>query len=174
MILQVTALAFSPDGQHLASGSEDGGMMVWDLKDARRFAVTPNHKGPVWSLAFSQGDGSILASGMTAFTSNTCLCCSMCVLISAYLQPAVLRLAHTACLQQTILLRYCLPCASWASFSTGSCFWPAIILADIRGSVLFRALLPGFLCLAAMTTGVQLEYVQTAQQRLGLGVSFLD
>lgn len=72
-MLQVTALAFSPDGQTLASGSEDGSMMVWDLKDARRFGVTPNHKGPVWSLAFSQGDGAILASGMPAFTSNTCL-----------------------------------------------------------------------------------------------------
>lgn len=66
-LLQVTALAFSPDGHTLASGSEDGSLMVWDLKDARRTGLTPNHKGPIWSLAFSQGDGAILASGMPAF-----------------------------------------------------------------------------------------------------------
>ena len=86
-MLQVTALAFSPDGQSLASGSEDGSMMVWDLKDARRFGVTPNHKGPVWSLAFSQGDGAILASGMPAFNCiytrcRFCLC--VCVLWPAH------------------------------------------------------------------------------------------
>lgn len=43
-------------------------MMLWDLKDARRFGMTPSHKGPVWSLAFSQGDGAILASGMLLLT----------------------------------------------------------------------------------------------------------
>ena len=61
--VQVTALAFSPDGQMLASGSEDGSLMLWNLKDARRFTLAPQHKGPVWSLAYSQGDGSVLASG---------------------------------------------------------------------------------------------------------------
>ena len=63
-VTQVTALAFSPDGQMLASGSEDGSLMLWDLRDARRFGVTPQHKGPVWSLAYSKGDGTILASGV--------------------------------------------------------------------------------------------------------------
>ena len=61
---QVTALAFSPDGQMLASGCEDGSLMLWDLKDARRFGVAPQHKGPIWSLAYSKGDGIILASGV--------------------------------------------------------------------------------------------------------------
>ena len=77
-VLQVTALAFSPDGQILASGSEDGSMMVWDLKDARRFGVAPSHTGPVWSLAFSQGEGAILASGLpcahhSPFTGTDCM-----------------------------------------------------------------------------------------------------
>lgn len=73
-MLQVTALAFSPDGQTLASGSEDGTMMMWDLREARRFGVTPNHKGPVWSLAFSQGDGAILASGTLPFDCSPFHC----------------------------------------------------------------------------------------------------
>ena len=63
MWLQITALAFSPDGQTLASGSEDGALMTWDLKDARRTALTPEHTGPVWSLAYSHGAGGLLASG---------------------------------------------------------------------------------------------------------------
>ncbi len=75
--MQVTALAFSPDGQMLASGSEDGSLMLWDLKDARRFGLAPQHKGPVWSLAYSQGDGSILASGMS-FCCILCQCLADC------------------------------------------------------------------------------------------------
>ena len=64
MRLQITALAFSPDGQSLASGSEDGALMTWDLRDAKRTALTPEHTGPVWSLAYSHGASSLLASGM--------------------------------------------------------------------------------------------------------------
>ena len=70
MCLQITAVAFSPDGQTLASGSEDGALMTWDLRDARRTALTPEHTGPVWSLAYSHGAGSLLASGMQASQCN--------------------------------------------------------------------------------------------------------
>ena len=83
--VQITALAFSPDGQTLASGSEDGSMMAWDLKEARRSGLAPSHKGPVWSLAFSQGDGAILASGKlfslssnhNSFTQDRALFCDI-------------------------------------------------------------------------------------------------
>ena len=86
MALQITALAFSPDGQTLASGSEDGSMMVWDLKEARRSGLAPSHKGPVWSLAYSQGDGAILASGtlvnlssnVDSFKQERGLMCDIC------------------------------------------------------------------------------------------------
>jgi len=52
--------------------------MLWDLKDARRFGVTPQHKGPVWSLAYSKGDGSILASGTPCCHACLALQCETC------------------------------------------------------------------------------------------------
>jgi WD40 repeat protein len=58
----VTALAFSADGQTLASGSQDGGVIVWDLASGAQAAVLPGHATPVHSLAF-RPDGKLLASG---------------------------------------------------------------------------------------------------------------
>ncbi|KAG2498907.1 hypothetical protein HYH03_003098 [Edaphochlamys debaryana] len=61
-----TALALAPSGTHLAVGTDDGLVAVWDLGSARRIAASPpaaSHAGPVWSLAYSQGDGAVLASG---------------------------------------------------------------------------------------------------------------
>ncbi|KAJ7296728.1 hypothetical protein O6H91_Y102600 [Diphasiastrum complanatum] len=58
----VLSLAMSPDGRYMASGDEDGAIMMWDLGSGR--CVTPllGHSGCIWSLAFS-GEGSLLASG---------------------------------------------------------------------------------------------------------------
>jgi WD40 repeat protein len=61
--LQVTSLAFTPDGQHLLSGDEEGTLIAWDLKQAKRVHSSKGHSGPVWSLATSHGSGAILASG---------------------------------------------------------------------------------------------------------------
>ncbi len=61
--LQVTSLAFTPDGQHLLSGDEEGNINAWDLKQAKRVHSSKAHSGPVWSLATSHGSGAILASG---------------------------------------------------------------------------------------------------------------
>ena len=60
---QVTSLAFTPDGQHLLSGDEEGTLIAWDLKQAKRVHSCKAHSGPVWSLAVSHGSGAILASG---------------------------------------------------------------------------------------------------------------
>ena len=66
--------------------------MLWDLKDARRFGVTPQHKGPVWSLAYSRGDGSILASGTP--------CCHVCLALQCepcyFDEPLLFRSASAA------------------------------------------------------------------------------
>ncbi|MCL4300569.1 MAG: AAA-like domain-containing protein [Anaerolineae bacterium] len=58
----IYSVAFSPDGQTLASTGQDSSIRLWKLADP---SVPPTiltgHKGRVWSLAFSP-DGHILAS----------------------------------------------------------------------------------------------------------------
>lgn len=62
-LLQISSLAFSPDGTSLASADASGNLIAWDLATSKRLATASQHKGPVWSLAYSQGDGALLASG---------------------------------------------------------------------------------------------------------------
>jgi WD40 repeat protein len=64
----VNATAFSPDGQVLATGSEDGAVLLWDINNPERPSrlggALRYHIGPVTSLAFSP-DGRTLATGGT-------------------------------------------------------------------------------------------------------------
>lgn len=60
---QISSLAFSPDGASLASADASGTLVAWDLASSKRLATASQHKGPVWSMAYSQGDGALLASG---------------------------------------------------------------------------------------------------------------
>jgi len=58
----VIAVAFSPDGRSMASGSKDGTVILWDIASGRKRAVLDGHPSKwVWSLAFSP-DGACLAS----------------------------------------------------------------------------------------------------------------
>jgi WD40 repeat protein len=53
-------VAFSPDGQYLASASDDNTAAVWELANGRpRFQVA--HEGNVWAVVFSL-DGRLLAT----------------------------------------------------------------------------------------------------------------
>ena len=58
---RVYSVAFSPDGQILASGSYDNTVRLWRAADGALLR-TLEHTNSVWSVAFSP-DGQTLASG---------------------------------------------------------------------------------------------------------------
>jgi hypothetical protein len=57
----VMAVAFSPDGKVLASGSKDRSILLWDTKTWQARGPLKGHTGPVMALAFSP-DSAQLAS----------------------------------------------------------------------------------------------------------------
>jgi len=58
----VYSVAFSPDGQTLASGSWDKTVRLWRVSDGRLLRTLKRHTNGVWSVAFSP-DGQTLAWG---------------------------------------------------------------------------------------------------------------
>jgi WD40 repeat protein/serine/threonine protein kinase len=57
----VTSVCFSPDGRHLASGSWDQTVKLWDAAKGEVLLTLQEHAAPVWSVCFSP-DGKRLAS----------------------------------------------------------------------------------------------------------------
>lgn len=58
----VRSVAFSPDGQTVASGSKDKTIQLWDVATGALVKTLVGHTDWVWSVAFSP-DGQMLASG---------------------------------------------------------------------------------------------------------------
>ncbi|MDH6101696.1 hypothetical protein NWP18_04280 [Chrysosporum ovalisporum ANA283AFssAo] len=58
----VTSVAYSNDGQTLASGSWDKTIKIWNVNTGQLLQTLSGHSDWVWSVAYSS-DGQTLASG---------------------------------------------------------------------------------------------------------------
>jgi WD40 repeat protein/serine/threonine protein kinase len=59
----ISSLAFSPDGQTLATASMDHSIRLWDFKQRKRIATLHGHVSEVWALAFAPDGKTILTGG---------------------------------------------------------------------------------------------------------------
>ena len=70
---QVLRLSFSPDGTHLAAGSSDGTIAIWQLASARLLASCTTGIGSPHSLVFTRDNTLLIAGGDTgALHATTC------------------------------------------------------------------------------------------------------
>jgi WD40 repeat protein len=60
----VIDVAFSPDGELVASGAADHTVAMWDVSTGDRVELLHGHAGPVSSVAFGPGDGAALSAGV--------------------------------------------------------------------------------------------------------------
>ena len=60
----MAAIAYSPDGHTLVSGSNDNTVRLWDVNTAKSIATLMKHTGQVTSVAYSP-NGRTLTSGST-------------------------------------------------------------------------------------------------------------
>lgn len=57
----ITAVSFHRDGQHVATGHDDGVVRIWDIEDPEKFTELAHHERPISAVAFTT-DGQLLAA----------------------------------------------------------------------------------------------------------------
>ncbi|KAG8914109.1 hypothetical protein FRC02_005111, partial [Tulasnella sp. 418] len=58
----ITAVAYSPDGETIATGGDDNRVIIWDSRTGAQIHILEGHSARVWAVAFSSND-RLLASG---------------------------------------------------------------------------------------------------------------
>jgi WD40 repeat protein len=91
--MRVSAVGFSPDGKHLATGGQDELVRVWDTTTWTVVATLP-HKGWVLAVAFSP-EGKYLATGDRSWAARL-----WNVQITDWIQAACARLPRNLTLQE--------------------------------------------------------------------------
>lgn len=66
---RVLSVAFSPDGLHVLTGSDDGTAALWEASSGRMLRRLKGHKASVWSVAFSP-DGLLVLTGSADKTAR--------------------------------------------------------------------------------------------------------
>jgi WD40 repeat protein len=60
----VTSVSYSPDGQHIVSGSYDGTVRMWDAQSGAALAVLEGHERVITNVACSQDGLRIVSSSL--------------------------------------------------------------------------------------------------------------
>lgn len=69
----VMEASFSPDGQFILAGSEDGTIHIWETQSGREVSVWKGHSGPVGVVKWNPKT-MMVASGCTNLAFCTCTC----------------------------------------------------------------------------------------------------
>lgn len=70
----VNSVAFSPDGNYIASGSFDKSVRVWSGKDGTFICTFRGHVGSVYNVVFSADSRMLLSSSKGEAGFLFCLC----------------------------------------------------------------------------------------------------
>lgn len=61
-VFQVLGISFSPNGYHLATGSEDNTCRIWDLRKKKSLYIIPAHSHLISQVKFEPQEGYFLAT----------------------------------------------------------------------------------------------------------------